>query len=249
MAETLTMKDEPKTELNADEQESLAIGEQLAEQQDTLLAGKYKNAEELEKAYKELESRLGSAEKEEPEVKEEESEKKEEVSEPTFLEDLWTEAQNNDEFSQQTISKLQGMDPTQIAQEYLDYRAKSVPTGLTEADIKTLYDTAGSKQDYDSMVRWEGDNLSKNEVDMFDAIIDKGDKDACYFVVKAVQSLYNDANGVEGTLLTGKAAKAKPSGYKSQQQLIDAMSDPRYDKDPAYRQDVIEKLSRSDIDF
>ena len=57
MAETLTMKDEPKTELNADEQESLAIGEQLAEQQDTLLAGKYKNAEELEKAYKELESR------------------------------------------------------------------------------------------------------------------------------------------------------------------------------------------------
>ena len=141
------------------------------------------------------------------------------------------------------------MDPTQIAQEYLDYRAKSVPTGLTEADIKTLYDTAGSKQDYDSMVRWEGDNLSKNEVDMFDAIIDKGDKDACYFVVKAVQSLYNDANGVEGTLLTGKAAKAKPSGYKSQQQLIDAMSDPRYDKDPAYRQDVIEKLSRSDIDF
>ena len=67
MAETLSMKEPPKTELTADEQESLAIGEEMEKQQDTLLAGKYKNAEELEKAYKELESKIGSQEKTEPE--------------------------------------------------------------------------------------------------------------------------------------------------------------------------------------
>ena len=31
--------------------------------------------------------------------------------------------------------------------------------------------------------------------------------------------------------------------------LVRAMNDPRYDNDPAYRQDVIEKLDRSDLEF
>ena len=53
MAETLTM--EPNIErtsienLSEDEQNSLEVGENLQEAQDNLLAGKYKNAEELEK--------------------------------------------------------------------------------------------------------------------------------------------------------------------------------------------------------
>ena len=60
MAELLSMQEEPKTELTPDEQESLAIGEEMMAQQDNLLAGKYKNAQELEKAYKELESKIGT---------------------------------------------------------------------------------------------------------------------------------------------------------------------------------------------
>ena len=31
--------------------------------------------------------------------------------------------------------------------------------------------------------------------------------------------------------------------------LFNAMNDPRYDRDPAYRMDVLEKLDRSDVDF
>ena len=63
MAETLSYQ-EPQNvttvdNLTAEEQDSLAVGEQLAEQQDQLLAGKYKDAQELEKAYMELQSKLG----------------------------------------------------------------------------------------------------------------------------------------------------------------------------------------------
>ena len=50
-------------------------------------------------------------------------------------------------------------------------------------------------------------------------------------------------------MLTGKAAETRGDVYRSQAQLVKAMSDPRYDNDPAYRQDVIAKLERSDIDF
>ena len=68
MAETLTVDNTPQTEivgesegveLTADEQDSLAVGEQITEAQDQLLAGKYKTAEELEKAYGELQKKLG----------------------------------------------------------------------------------------------------------------------------------------------------------------------------------------------
>ena len=64
MAETLTYQNDTDTvttedNLTADEQESLKVGEELVEQQEQLLAGKYKDAEELERAYVELQKKLG----------------------------------------------------------------------------------------------------------------------------------------------------------------------------------------------
>ena len=87
MAETLTVDTTPDTEtaveaLTPDEQESLEIGEQMAAEQEGLLAGKYKNAEELERAYKELESKLGSKDKLDT-INREES-KEEEATEPQY---------------------------------------------------------------------------------------------------------------------------------------------------------------------
>ena len=88
MAETLTVNTTPDTEtltngLTPDEQDSLAVGEQLVAEQENLLAGKYKNAEELEKAYGELQKKLGNQEEttEEEDVQTEDS--TEEESEET----------------------------------------------------------------------------------------------------------------------------------------------------------------------
>ena len=50
--------------LEAEEADSLEVGEKLVQEQEELLAGKYKNAEELEKAYMELQSKFGSGEEE-----------------------------------------------------------------------------------------------------------------------------------------------------------------------------------------
>ena len=63
MAETLTFENNQEQttmeNLNADEQDSLQVGEAMLEAQDELLAGKYKDAEQLEKAYVELQKKLG----------------------------------------------------------------------------------------------------------------------------------------------------------------------------------------------
>ena len=64
MAETLTYDPSGDPEviaaMESDQAESLAIGEEMINQANARLAGKYKDAEELEKAYIELEKKLGS---------------------------------------------------------------------------------------------------------------------------------------------------------------------------------------------
>ena len=255
MAELLSMREEPKVELTPDEQESLAIGEELQAQQENLLAGKYKNAQELEKAYKELESKIGvqnapdqeSVESKEPEVKEEKT-----AVETAFLESLWDESQKEGDFKQDTLDKLKGLDPTKLAQEYLNYRAGNQPPeprSLSKEDVKELHNVTGGQKGYNDMIKWAVSNIDKSERDMFDAVIDSGDKQAAYFAVQAMNYRYNDSQGVDAPLLTGKAASPKTSGFKSQAALVAAMSDPRYDNDPAYRQEVMEKLARSDVEF
>ena len=67
--------------------------------------------------------------------------------------------------------------------------------------------------------------------------------------MSGLQSQFQNANGYEGRMLSGKAPKTSGDVFRSQAEVVAAMSDPRYDKDPAYRQDLIEKLGRSDVQF
>ncbi len=84
---------------------------------------------------------------------------------------------------------------------------------------------------------------------MYDAVMEKGDPMACFFAVQALKYRFDDASGVEGKMLTGKAPSSGGDTYKSQAQVVEAMSDPKYDNDPAYRREVMKKLERSDVDF
>ena len=254
MAEVLSMKEEPKVELTPDEQESLAIGEELEAQQESLLAGKYKNAQELEKAYKELESKLGTpepAETKSDEPDNTESKKENTEVETAFLESLWEESLEDGDFKQETLDKLKGMNPTDLAQQYLNYRAEVVnkqPT-LSQQDVDNIYNIAGGKDGYVDMMKWAKGNIDAKEIEMFDNVVSKNDPLASFFAVKSLHYRYMDSQGVDAPLLTGKAVKAGKPGYQSQAALVAAMSDPRYDTDPAYRSEVMEKLARSDIDF
>ena len=62
MTETLNYDptDPDAPELSEDEQNSLEVAEKLGQQESELYAGKFENAEELEKAYVELQKKLGS---------------------------------------------------------------------------------------------------------------------------------------------------------------------------------------------
>ena len=120
---------------------------------------------------------------------------------------------------------------------------------VTTAEINKIQNSVGGEAQYNKLVTWAGDNLSADKIKAFDDLVGTGNSAAIQLGVDALKSAYDAANGYEGRMLTGKAAETRGDVFRSQAQLVKAMSDPRYDNDPAYRQDVVEKLNRSDIDF
>ena len=120
---------------------------------------------------------------------------------------------------------------------------------LSEEQAEYLMDMVGGDKAYKSMIDWAGQNFSKEEVSMYDGVMESGDPNAIFFAVQALQARYNDNVGSDGQLLTGKGAENTNDSFKSQAELVAAMSDPRYDRDPAYRQDLMRRLENSDVEF
>ena len=242
-------------EFTPEEQENIKVGEALEEQQNQLLAGKFEDAKQLEDAYVELQRKLGSPKEEpseEPEEPKEPEEKEEEESiDTSFLEKLWDEA--NDKFTDETMKELSDMDPKALAQMHLQYRvnnqSKEAPPITTET-VTELKGVAGGEEDYGTMIGWAKENLQEQEIQMYDKVMEGGDPLACFFAVQALKYRYDDESGTEGQMLTGKApTPAKGDTFRSQAEVVRAMSDSKYDNDPAYRQDVFNKLERSNIEF
>ena len=120
---------------------------------------------------------------------------------------------------------------------------------LSEAQAQELMDMVGGDKAYKSMLDWASDNFSKEEVEMYDGVMESGNPNAIFFAVQALQARYNDAVGSDGQLLTGRGAQNTDDSFKSQAELVAAMSDPRYDRDPAYRADLMRRLENSDVEF
>jgi len=258
---TFTVDTTPQTEtmgdnLTPDEQDSLAVGEKLAAEQDTLLAGKYKSAEELEKAYKELESKLGDQEAEQAESEPDSD------SESTSLSDnasIITAASdeyyaNGNQLSEETIQKFKGMSSEDLVNAYIEVtnspewtaQPESQVEDVSEAQINEVKNAAGGEQQYQQMVEWAGKNLDAKAITAFDQVINTGSIEAIKFAVSGLRSEYLNAVGYDGQMIQGKAPQTNKDIFRSQAELVAAMSDKRYDNDPAYRQDVIQKLERSD---
>jgi hypothetical protein len=139
--------------------------------------------------------------------------------------------------------------PAETEPEAEDSEETDGPELLNEEQAEYLMDMVGGDKAYKSMIDWAGQNFSKEEIAMYDGVMESGNADAIFFAVQALQARYNDNVGSDGQLLTGKGAENTDDSFKSQAELVSAMSDPRYDRDPAYRQDLMRRLENSDVDF
>jgi len=266
MSETLSYQPETQTEsapdnLTPEEQDSLAVGEKLQEQQEGLLAGKYKDAAELEKAYVELQKKLGESKEEDTEhaSAEPEPEDKPQLSEgATLITDASKEYfDNGNKLSPETLAKFSSLSSQDLIKAYMEVQSNpefqqqqaAPPADITASQINQIKNAAGGEQKYAQIVNWAKSSLPQDQINAFDEVVSTGSVQAIQLAVSGLKAEYDNANGVEGRMVTGKTAPNNGDVFRSQAELVRAMSDARYDNDPAYRQDVIEKLDRSDLEF
>ena len=264
MSETYSYDNTPDTEvLTAEEQDSLEVGEQLVAEQEKLLAGKYKSTEDLEAAYLSLQKKLGQEEEVDYESSDEgyaeEEGSDEEVSDEAPAVSLINEASeeywaNDGTLSEETIERFSEMSSQDLVNAYLEIQQNNPqanPQGIemSDAQVNSVMNAAGGEAQYNRIVEWAASNLDNRSIDAFDSVVDSGNPAAINIAFAGLKSRYEEANGYEGRMLQGKAASSGGDLYRSQAELVAAMSDPRYDTDPAYRADVIEKLELSDLNF
>jgi hypothetical protein len=262
MAELTVNTERDPDVLTEDELDSLRVGEELQAEQQDMLAGKFKDAEELEKAYMELQQKLGQPRDDEAtsEPKEEEEgevpERDEELTEAqTLIGEASKEFYANDgTISTEMMDKLGSMDAKDLVQTYMEMQAlnDAAPTevpDLSDREVMEIQSMAGGSEEYSQMTSWAGENLPPEDVQAFDSLIATGQMGAIRLAVAGLRSLYSEKVGYEGRMLSGKSATDTVDAFRSQAEVVRAMQDPRYENDPAYRNDVFNKLDRSNLDW
>lgn len=231
--------------------------------EDARFAGKYKSAEELEKAYLELQRKLGERpadededDEEEPvegeeEASEEEEEEEDDEDTSEVLQALEAASREFDEggISEATLDALAQLDSRTLVETWAEYissqKEQVAQAQLNQEQTNQIYQAVGGEEAYGEMVGWAAENLSPDEIAAYDAVVNGGDYNATYWAVQGLRSRYAENVGVEGKVYSGARAPKPADGFRSQAELARAISDPRYRDDPAYRIDVQEKLARS----
>ena len=277
MPEAVTITQNESPALSPDNEAMLAA---LAGEGDDkpaeLLAGKYKSVEDLEKAYKELQTKLSRGQSTAPEAEDNDAADDQdggddkEDDKPAGdareiygdliggkLDDAGIDFQDMNVRWQQS-GTLESGDYDQLAEagfnrdmvdaylSGLQYKAAQ-DTALSVKEVASIKESLGGEAEYNKMIQWAGDNLSPEEVEGFNQIINSQPMAAVKMAVTGLHARYSAVEGREPKLIGGRASKGSSDKFESTAQLVEAMSDPRYSKDPAYQRKIQEKLGRSSI--
>ena len=257
------------------EAESLRIGEDLMTKQDKRLAGKYKSVEELETAYTELQKKLGETPSTDTETTEPQTEYElysedgsvnYETANQVYGEQLGNTfkdngidpfamnkhfEENNGTLSDEMINQLgtAGLNK-ELVESYLkglrgELGYETAEPTLNDTEVNEIKDIAGGDSGYDALMEWSGKNLDQQAIQDYDAVLATANKQAIKFAVKALMGQYEDANGRDSKLVTGK--ESAPETYRSMAEVVRDMNKPEYQTDEAFRDDVIRKLSASNL--
>lgn len=126
-------------------------------------------------------------------------------------------------------------------------QAAEEPVILSQEEEATILESIGGEENFSAVQQWAKENLEAGELEAYNREVNSGDY---YRARNALQSLYyafQENSGYEPELIGGRLSANSSDVFRSSQEVMAAMSDPRYLQDSAYTQDVQDKLLRSDV--
>lgn len=239
-----------------------------APEPEKLIAGKFKSQEDLVKAYKALESKLGQSAEETPtepesseaplqmgseegqeeagEETEARSSEDEEEGSGLDLSPYQSEFAENGELSEESFKSLADAG---IPREMVETYVQGIQA-IQQTRAQELYASAGGEDQFKALVGWGTANLPQEQQEAFNAAVTSaisvGDMTQASMLVQAVRAQMGAGepqllNTNTGTPATG----AEP--FESRSAMAAAMRDPRYSKDAAYVAQVQARLAVSDF--
>lgn len=237
-------------------------------QEEKLLAGKYKTEEDLQKGilellkkdqgedlealYKNLESQIGK-QKEEPKdntIPTQDEQKQEEIKEelkdsPVDFKKFEQEFFESGDLSEESYKELQENGfPKNVVDNYLAGVKAQADTQAQE-----VFNVVDGEENYTQMVEWADKNLSDDEKRVFNQSVTSNDITQAKFAVEALYSRFTKAEGgrPQRVIHGGKVPQSNSGSFQSRAEVTEAMSNPKYESDPAFRAEVQRKLRNSDV--
>ena len=231
--------------------------EQTQQDRPDWLPEKFKSAEDMANAYSELEKKLGSNEQEQeeqqqPEEEQSDEQQEDDTTEGNDLTKLLNEAnevfqKNNNELPEESYEKLvEAGIPKSLIDQYIAgglalEQQKETKAQQEESSIKAVADG-----NWDQMAEWASNNLTPEEINTFDDIVQNGTVDQAKLAAKGLYAQYKAENGVAPRLTQGSVTGSATMPFKSNQELARAMSDPRYKSgDKAYHEEIDRRIAVS----
>jgi len=198
------------------------------------LPEKFKSAEELAKAYSELEKRQ-SAPKEEPSMQQARAD----AEASQGMDKFYAEYSQNGELSEKSYEELNkmGLDKTLVDGYIAGQQA------IANSEVKMIHDTVGGEENYSKVIEFAKTNLTEAEQNAFNDTLDNGSIEQVKFAVQAIASRAGISS--QPQMLNGDSIETSSDVFESVAQVTQAMNDPRYANDPAFRKKVEDKIARS----
>ena len=222
------------------------------------LPEKFNSVDELVKSYSELEKKLGEQSQPTEQSVDPVSKAEEKQEQPKSDLDIATKAVDSAGLNMETLSEefakdgrladgsYKSLEKAGIPKEYVD-RFIAGQQAIADQQSATVKNLVGGTESYDNMSEWAGQNLTETEKQAYNTAVNSKDLEAVKLAVVGLKARYAQSTGSEPTLVEGKASPSAEQGFASWAQVTQAMSDPRYTKDPAYQAEVKNKLANSKI--
>jgi len=225
--------------LEADPSEGKQEVEETSERPEWL-DEKFESPEDLANAYKELQSKQSKK-------KDSNEEQKQNTEEDTpQLNNAITEATAEfTEIGQLSDETFLGLEKAGIPREMVEAYIQG-QEAVSTASATEIKDSIGGSGNYEAMAEWAGENLADGDLDAFNDIVERGTVEQARVAVKGMYAQFLGAGGKAPNLVQGAtsgAAGAKAFG--SAASMVEAMQDPRYKNDPAYREQIEKRIAVS----
>jgi hypothetical protein len=166
-------------------------------------------------------------------------------ADPKVVEAASAEFAEKGELSADTYTALEGQGLSkEMVDQYIDGQ-KAIIEGIQTAAFGAF---DGSKENYDAAADWAADNLSEDEIQALDVQITSTNPAIVAQGAKALAAKWEANRDVDPTVTVHGKGNASVTGsyFKSGAEMQAAMSDPKYGKDQAFRDEVMLKIDRAE---